>query len=118
MSKGPAVVPTGVVVIVNVADVAPAATFTEAATVAEGSPLESVTTAPPFGALPLRVTVPFGLTPPITFAGLTVRDVSAAGLTVRMAVPVDPLDDAEIVTADCVATPLDVTANVVEVDPP
>ena len=117
MLKVPTVAATGVVVMLNVAEVAPAATLTDAGTVAEGSPPESVTTAPALGALPFNVTVPFGLPPPITLAGLTVRDVSTAGLTVRMALPVVPLDVAEIVTSACAATGLDVTVNVFVVVP-
>src|SRR5215468_3486136 len=117
MLKGPVVEATGVVVTVKVADAAPEAILTEAGTVAEGSPLESVTTAPIPGALPFKVTVPFGLPPPITLAGLTVRDASAAGLTVRIAVAVCPPDDAEIVTEACAATGLDVTVKVFVVVP-
>jgi hypothetical protein len=50
--------------------VAPAATVTEAGTVTTLAPLESVTTAPPAGAAPLKLTVHVELADPITDAGL------------------------------------------------
>ena len=91
MSKGPTVVATAVVVIVKFAEVAPEETLTVAGTVAEASALESVTMAPAPGALPFRVTVPLDGFPPITLAGLTVREESTAGLTVSPAVEVELL---------------------------
>ena len=75
------------VVTVNVAVVACAATVTFAGTVAAVViELESVTTAPAGGALPVSVTVPVELFPPTTVAGLTETAEIAAGLTVRVAV--------------------------------
>jgi hypothetical protein len=91
MSKGPTVVPTGVVVIVNVAEIPPEGILTLAGTVADGSALESVTTAPAPGALPFKVTVPFEVSPPVTLAGLTVKEESPAGFTVSPAVEVELL---------------------------
>lgn len=58
---------TGIEVTVNVADRAPDATVTDAGTVAElVSLLDKVTTVPPAGAIPLRVTVPVELVLPPT----------------------------------------------------
>ena len=51
--------------------VLPAATVTEAGTVAEALLLESETDTPPVGAAPLKVTVPVADVPPVTLAGLT-----------------------------------------------
>ena len=64
---------TGLVVTVNVAVVAFAATVTVAGTCA--APvllLDNATTAPPDGAGAVNVTVPVEVLPPITEAGLTV----------------------------------------------
>jgi hypothetical protein len=90
MLKGPAVVPTGVVVIVKFAEVEPEEIVTFTGTAAEVSSLDRVTRAPAPGALPLRVTVPLEVLPPSTPAGLTVKEESTAGLTVSPAVEVDP----------------------------
>ncbi len=79
---------TVVVVTENVAVVAPAATVTLAGTVATAVLLlVSVTTAPPEGAALLRVTVPVEEVPPVTVAGLRLRDDMEApgGFTVSMA---------------------------------
>lgn len=88
------------VVMVKVADVAPAATVTLAGTV----PIvvdedESVTTAPPVGAALVRVTVPVTATPPVTAATLVVSvdKAAAGGVTVMVAVPVEPFVVAVIV---------------------
>ena len=76
-------------VIVNVVVAVLAGTVTLAGTVAaEGLPLVSITTIPPGGANPLRVTVPVELAaPPTTVAGFKVRDVRAvaAGFTESVA---------------------------------
>ena len=83
--------PTAEVVIVNVALVAPAATVTLAGTwAAVVLLLVRVTTAPPDGAGPVKVTVPVDEVPPITEAGLRLTEVSAAAVTVRVAVFVTP----------------------------
>ena len=67
--------PTGLVVTVNVAVVAFAATVTLAGTwAAEVLLLERVTTAPPAGAGPFKVTVPVDVPPPNTEAGFTPTD--------------------------------------------
>src|SRR3981189_2172475 len=63
---------TALVLTVNVAVVAPAATVTLDGTLAAVVLLlESVTTAPPEGAAPLNVTVPVEQFPPVTLAGFS-----------------------------------------------
>ena len=75
------------VVTVNVAVVAFAATATLAGTCAAAVLLlERVTTAPPDGAGPFNVTVPTEEVPPITEAGLTVTVLRTAAVTVKVAV--------------------------------
>ena len=88
-----AAVVTLVVVIVNVALVAFAATVTEAGTDAEALLLDSVTTVPPVGAAVVNVTVPVLLVPPVTLVGLTetADNAAAAGLIVSVAVLLTPL---------------------------
>lgn len=74
------------VLTVNVAVVAPAATVTEAGTVAEVDEEVSVTLEPLVGAGPVRVTVPAELVPPATDVGETARLLSPAAVTVSTAV--------------------------------
>ena len=87
---------TVLVLTVNVALVAPAATVTLEGTVAtDVLLLESATCAPPDGAGPLSVTVPVEDFPPVTLVGLNVSEVrvgagGAAGFTVSEAVLVTP----------------------------
>src|SRR5205814_4922278 len=69
---------TALVVTVNVALLAPAATVTLAGTVAVDVLLLRVTAAPPVGAGPLSVTVPVEGDPPVTLAGLTAIAESVA----------------------------------------
>ena len=79
------------VVTAKLALVAPAATVTEAGTVAVAVlPLASVTTAPPAGAAVLSVTVPVLPAPPVTVPGLKVSEASG-GFTTRVDVLVVPL---------------------------
>ena len=86
------VVPTAGVVTVNVALVAPAATVTLAGTVATAVLLlDKVTKAPPLGAIPVRVTVPVELVPPVTEAGLKLREETDGGFTVKEKVSVSLL---------------------------
>ena len=82
---------TADVVIVKVAVVAPAATVTLAGTLAAVVLLlVRMTAAPLDGAGPVKVTVPVDEVPPITDVGLSVTEVSAAAVTVRVAVFVAP----------------------------
>jgi hypothetical protein len=84
-------VTTGVVVTVNVAEVAPADTVTFAGTCAAlGLVLDNTTCAPPAGAGPSSRTVPVEGVPPITDVGLTATEVKAAAVTVRLAVRLVP----------------------------
>ena len=73
-------VATWLVVIVKVALVLPAATVTLARTVATAVLLlERAIVTPPAGAVALRVTVPVEPVPPVTPAGLRLRDARVAG---------------------------------------
>lgn len=86
---------TTLVVTVNVAEVLPAATVTLVGTVATGVLLlDRVTTAPPAGAAPLRVTVPVDGLPPVTLLGFSDTDDAdtvTGAVTVRVALRVVPL---------------------------
>ena len=90
-----AVLATGLVLTVNVVVVAPAATVTLAGTCAAAVLLlDNVTTAPPVGAAPLRVTVPVDDDPPMTLTGFKVTEdkvTVVGGVTVSVAVWVTPL---------------------------
>ena len=77
---------TGIVVTVNVAVVAFAATVTLAGTIAAGLLLVRATTAPPGGAAAFSVTVPVDELPPLTELGLSATEVRFAGVTVNVAV--------------------------------
>ena len=69
----------------------PLGTETLAGTVAaEVLLLVNVTTAPPVGAEPLKVTVPWDVEPPVTLVGFNVSALAVAGVTVRVAVLVTP----------------------------
>jgi hypothetical protein len=103
---------------VNVADVAPDETVTDAGTVATpGSALSSETVVPPAGAGPVSVTVPVEDERATTVRGFSVRLRRSAGRTVNSAVFVVPPSRAEIVTGVEVPTPKAVTVNVAEVEP-
>ena len=93
---------TGLVGMVKLALVAPAVTVTLGGTTAiVASLLASVTTTPPAGAAPLRITFPNEELPPITLEGFNVRDESdgaagvgagvAMGVAVGVGVGVDPI---------------------------
>ena len=76
-------------VTVNVAVVEPDATVTVAGTDAPVV-LERLTTKPAAGAAELIVTVPVEVAPPSTLVGLKVRPVTAGGVTVSVAVLLEP----------------------------
>lgn len=75
---------------------APAATVTEAGTVAAALPDARVTLCPPAGAAVLRVTVPVDELPPTTEVGFNVTVETRIGLTVRVAALLEPFEVAEI----------------------
>ncbi len=108
---------TGVVLIVNVAVVAPAATTTFAGTVALVSLADSVTVVPPVGAAPSRVTVPVEVLPPTTDVGETDTLTSAGGLIVSVPVLVVEPCVPVMVAVVIVATGVVLTVNVAEVAP-
>jgi hypothetical protein len=79
--------PTGLVVTVKVAVVAPAATVTLAGTVAAAVLLlVRVTTAPAVDAAPFRVTVPVDDAPPVSEVGLRLTELGAGASTVSVVV--------------------------------
>jgi hypothetical protein len=77
---------TPVVLTVNAPVVAPAATVTDAGKVALELPDVSVTTMPPAGAAPVRVTVPVDGDPPVTAVGASTTLDSCGAVIVRVAV--------------------------------
>jgi hypothetical protein len=104
---------TVLVVTVNVALVEFAGTVTEAGTCAAALLLESVTTAPPTGAMALSVTVPveFAL-PPTTLVGFIDSPDTVLGVIVRLAVRLLLLYAAVIVAVVLDDTVVVVTVNV------
>lgn len=102
---------TGEVITVNVPEVEPAEMATEVGTVALVLLEDKLTTVPPVGAGPLRVTVPVELRPPITAAGESATEEREGGLTESVAVRVTPASDAEIVAVAEVVT---VTVEIVK----
>jgi hypothetical protein len=108
---------TGLEVTVKVAVVAFAATVTLAGTCAAAALLlERVTTTPPAGARPFRVTVPVEEVPPITTLGVRVTELNAAAKTFNVAAFVEPYVP-EIANAVLAATALVITVKVVVVAP-
>ena len=106
---------TVLVVIVKVAEVAPAATVTEAGTVPAVVGVDArAITAPPVGAALVRLTVPVTAKLPVTAATLVViPDIAAGGgVTVTVAVPVEELVVAVMVAAVLAVTEPAVTVNV------
>jgi hypothetical protein len=76
---------TLVVLTVNVALLIPAATMTVPGRVAADEVLLSTTERPPVGAGEPRVTVPMLDVPPLTEVGLSVREASDAGFSLKLA---------------------------------
>lgn len=112
---GEVFVATPLVVTVNVAEVAFAATVTLAGTLAAAVLLlDRLTTAPPAGAGPVNITVPVEDVPPITDEGLTPIVVRVGGVTVKVVVRVLPRVP-DIVGEVVVVTGLVVALNVAEV---
>ena len=112
-----AVAETAVVVTVKVPVVAPAATVTDAGTVALVLLEDKATDVPPLGAGPLKVTVPVEGLPPMTDVGLSLRLNSPGGLMVRVAVWFTPLKLPVIVALVVAETAVVVTVKVPLVEP-
>lgn len=108
---------TATVVIVKVVDVAPPAIVTVPGRVALVEFEVRLMVTPPVGAALVRVTVPVEVPPPRTEFGDKVTDAMDGGLTVKVAVLVDPAVEAEIVTDVAVDTPLVVIGKVAEDEP-
>ena len=112
---------TAVVVIVNVADVAPAGIVTDAGILARVALLERSVTVVAVAAARLSVTVPVELSPPRTDVGLSVSVLNAtaatAGFTVSVVVLLTPRDDAVITAGTLATTDVVVIANVAVLAP-
>jgi hypothetical protein len=109
---------TEVVVTVNVAVVAPAATVTLPGTAVAAESSASVTTAPPAGAALVSVTVPVDELPPVTVVGLNASEESdAGGVTVSVVVRFTPLYVAVSVTLVLAATAVVLTLKFALVAP-
>jgi hypothetical protein len=108
--------PTGLVLTVKVAVVAPAATVTLAGIVAAALSLDNVTIEPSAGAALLRVTVAVAEEPPVKLDVSKLRDETVGGLSVSVAVCV-PLKTPPMLTVVMAATAVLVTWNVVVVSP-
>ena len=103
---------TGIVVMLNVAVVEPAATVTVVGTVALSVFELRETEIPLVGAGPAKVTMPTEIAPPITGVGATLRPVTVGGVTVRVTVADPPGSEAVKSAAVEAATGFDVTVNV------
>ena len=108
---------TATVVIVKVVDVAPPAIVTVPGRVALVEFEERLIVTPPVGAALESVTVPVEVPPPRTEFGDRVTDAMDGGLTVKVAVFVEPAVEAEIVTDVAVDTPLVVIGKVAVEEP-
>jgi len=112
-----ALVDTGTVVTVKVALVAPAATVTEAGTVALALLLDRLTASPPVGAALEIVTVPVEDAPPITVVGANASAEAVGAVIVRVAVWEVAFAVAVIVAVVLAATAFVVTVKVADVAP-
>lgn len=108
---------TADVLIVNVAVADPAATVTVAGTEADALLDVKFTTVPPFGALPVSVTVPVEGLPPGTDVGERVMLLTPAGLIVRVAVTEVLPSEAVIVALVTDETLFVLTVKVAVVEP-
>jgi len=106
--------PTGIVLIVNVPEIAPPATVHDV-TVAAGLLLTSWIVMPVIGAGAFRVSVPLDWLPPMTDAGLSSILVMDGGLIVSLADAVEPL--VVILTDVNLETGVVLTVNVPVVEP-
>lgn len=77
----------------------PASTNTDGGGATAGESLDSATTAPPGGALPVSITIAPGCAPPVIDEGEIVSDFNAVGCTVSVADADLPFSDAVIVAA-------------------
>jgi len=108
--------PGAIVVTGKVAEIAPAGTVTEVGTVATAVLLDvSVTTVPPVGAGPVRVTFPVPPAVPVIVCGATVRSDMPAAVTVTVLVTLAPFAVAVTVTVAFAATAIEVNGKVVVV---
>lgn len=105
------------VAMVNVTELVSAGTRTVAGGTAFRLSLASVTTIPPVGAFPDRVTLPFALVPPTTTLGVIVNESADAGKSWRLPFAVAPPEVAVTVTAVCVVTAVVCAVKVTEVAP-
>jgi hypothetical protein len=105
------VVVTEVVVIVKDALLALAGTVMVAGICAAALLSERLTTKPPLGAGPVKVTVPVDELPPTTLVGFRLNTESPGGVTVKLVVCVMALRVAESVAVTVLAVELVVTLN-------
>ena len=108
---------TGVVLIVKLAEVAPAATCTVAGTLAFVCVSVNWTVTPPAGAAAVSVTLPVPVLHPHTVADVRVRVDRAGGVTLRTAVLLIPTYTAEIVAEEAAVTALVLTVKFAVVAP-
>src|SRR5689334_14983771 len=105
--------------MLNVAEEAPAGMLMLAGTVAEGSELLNVTSAPLEGAGPFKITwLAVEVAPPVIDAGESVTEERTAGFRVSSAVFVTSPYVADIVTGVEAATVIVVYVNLADVAPP
>ena len=105
---------TAIVTALNVEEVVPPYTVTVPGTVAYMEFELKLITIPPLGAVPLSVTLPVVLAPPITEAGLNVMVETVGGLTVITAGRLTPRMPV-ILAVTTVETGIVLTVNVAEV---
>ena len=108
---------TAFVVTAKVADDDPLGTEMVTGTVTRAE-LENSETVKPFaGAAPFNMTVPVAVAPPATGLGAMVYPLKDAGVTVRLAVWLDPPEEARIEVVTLADSPMVATVNVAVVAP-